>query len=74
MHSHKTCDKIFKLFFSISACNCNGDGSNDITCDDNGICKSCKANIINDKCDTCDVGYFNFPTCEGKQFFVLQVL
>ena len=52
----------------ISACNCNGDGSNGITCNDNGRC-SCKANIINDKCNVCDAGYFNFPTCKGKQYF-----
>ena len=50
----------------ISACNCNGDGSNGITCNDNGRC-SCKANIINDKCNVCDAGYFNFPTCGGKK-------
>ena len=46
-------------------CDCNEDGSNGNTCDDNGLC-SCKANFMNDKCDTCNVGFFNYPTCEGK--------
>ena len=54
------------LLFQFLACNCTEEGSNSTTCDDNGVC-SCKANIINDKCDVCDNGYFNFPTCEGKQ-------
>ena len=53
------------LLYRISACNCNTEGSNGETCDVNGVC-SCKANIINDKCDTCQAGLFNFPTCEGK--------
>ena len=22
---------------------------------------------MNDKCDACNVGFFNFPTCEGNQ-------
>ena len=52
-------------FFQFLACNCNEEGSSGITCDDNGVC-SCNANIINDKCDACDAGYFDFPTCEGK--------
>ena len=55
------------LLFQFSACNCNTEGSNSTTCDDYGVC-SCKANVINDKCDACADGYFNFPsTCEGKQ-------
>ena len=48
------------------ACNCNGDGSTGIFCDDNGKC-NCKANYKNDKCDTCNTGFYNFPTCEGNQ-------
>ena len=51
--------------FLIPDCFCNEQGSNDITCDDNGIC-SCRVNFTNDKCDTCAAGYFDFPTCEGK--------
>ena len=55
-----------ELYFVIfKACNCNGDGSTGITCDENGVC-ICKANFMNDKCDTCNAGFFNFPTCEGK--------
>ena len=51
--------------FQFSACNCNVEGSNGITCDDDGIC-SCKANIINDKCDACAPGFFDFPVCPGN--------
>ena len=53
------------MSFTFLACNCNRDGSNGITCNDNGECV-CKVNIINDKCDACAAGYYNFPTCEGK--------
>ena len=59
------------LLFQFSACNCNAEGSNGITCDDSGVC-SCKANIVNDKCDACNAGFFNFPTCSGKQHYVLN--
>ena len=52
--------------FIFKACNCNGNGSTGIICDDNGKC-NCKANYINDKCNTCNVGFYNFPTCEGNQ-------
>ena len=49
-----------------SACECNEDGSHDITCDDDtGVC-NCRDNITNDKCDQCTSGFFGFPTCEGK--------
>ena len=54
-------------FFHFSACNCNTQGSYGKTCNDNGEC-SCKANIINDKCDACADGFFNFPTCQGKHY------
>ena len=54
------------VWFQFSACNCNVEGSTGIICDDNGVC-SCNANIINDKCDACAPGFFNFPTCPGKQ-------
>ena len=53
------------MLSQISACNCNGEGSNGITCNGNGIC-SCKANIINAKCDACAPGFFDFPTCPSK--------
>ena len=57
------------LLFHLLACNCNRVGSTGITCNDYGVC-SCKANIINDKCTDCDDGYFNFPTCDGKQYYI----
>ena len=54
-------------YFIFKACNCYVNGSNGIACDDNGVC-SCKANFMNDKCDACNDGFFNFPTCEGNQY------
>ena len=65
--------KVCYFIFQISACNCNGDGSNGITCDDSGVC-SCKANIINDKCDECAPGYSSFPTCEGKEKYYIKCI
>ena len=54
-------------FFYFKACNCDGDGSNGTACDNNGVC-SCKVNFMNGKCDVCNAGFFNFPTCEGNQY------
>ena len=52
---------------NISACECNEDGSNGLSCDDGtGLC-TCKDNVIGDKCTQCAAGYWNFPSCEGKQ-------
>ena len=42
------------------------EGSNGITCDDNGVC-NCKSNIINTKCDTCAAGSFGFPMCDKRK-------
>ena len=56
-----------KLIFQISACDCNTEGSNGSSCNAGGIC-SCKAQIVGSKCDSCAVGYFNFPTCQGKHY------
>ena len=64
-HVYKKLSNIFYLTFK--ACNCNADGSTDITCDGNGIC-NCKPNFKNDKCDACGPGFFNFSTCEGKKY------
>ena len=25
-------------------------------------------NVINEKCDACVAGFFNFPICEGKKY------
>ena len=38
------------FIWKISACNCNPEGSNGITCDDKGRC-SCKAQAFDDKCE-----------------------
>ena len=38
------------------------------SCDANGKC-SCKANIVNDKCDTCASGFTNFPACESDGIY-----
>ena len=58
---------VYYFIFQILACDCNEQGSNGTTCNANGAC-SCKANIVNNKCDACAAGYFNFPTCEGKHY------
>ena len=57
---------IYFAYSIFKACNCNVHGSNSMNCDDSGVC-NCKANIINDQCDVCEDGFFNFPTCEGKR-------
>ena len=46
------------------ACVCNGEGSLTEQCDEEGKC-SCKANIIGDKCDTCQDEFHSFPLCQG---------
>ena len=33
--------------------------------DDGGVC-TCNANIIGIKCDTCETGWFGFPSCQGE--------
>ena len=54
------------LFESSLACNCNTEGSEDLTCDAiTGKCH-CKCNIEGDKCDTCTNGHKSFPDCHGK--------
>ena len=46
------------------ACVCNGEGSLTEQCDEEGKC-NCKANIIGDKCDTCQDEFHSFPLCQG---------
>ena len=53
------------MLFKFSACNCNAQGSSGISCSDTGVC-TCNANVGGDKCDACNAGFFNFPTCSGK--------
>ena len=45
---------------SFLACDCNVEGSESTQCDDDGKC-TCKANIVGDKCDQSEPGYFGFP-------------
>ena len=57
--------KITSVIYCFPACNCNEEGSRDVTCDDDtGKC-TCKANVIGDKCDFCSPGNFGFPACQG---------
>ena len=55
------------MLFQFSACNCNAQGSSSSSCSDTGVC-TCNANIGGDKCDACNAGLFNFPTCSGKKY------
>ena len=56
-------------FQNIIACDCDEDGSRDVSCDDDtGKC-SCKASIIGDKCNFCTQGYYGFPHCTGIFFW-----
>ena len=51
---------------SFSGCNCQNEGSKNLTCDKRyGKCV-CKPNIIGDKCDKCIDGFFGFPNCQSK--------
>ena len=58
------------ILFNFVDCECNLAGSYGNTCDANGKC-NCKANIVGNKCDTCSVGYWNFPACEGKNYLYI---
>ena len=62
----------YKTLQFLAKCNCTEEGSHDITCDDHGVC-NCKVNFINDKCDECAPGFYNFPTCEGKHKCITYV-
>ena len=53
------------FLFEFLACNCNAQGSSSVSCSDTGIC-TCNANVVGDKCDACNAGFFDFPTCSGK--------
>ena len=54
-----------QLYFSISECNCNPDGSKTLECGrTNGYC-SCKERVSGLKCDDCMHNHFNFPLCQG---------
>lgn len=52
------------MFFFLG-CNCDGHGSNGVSCDVDGVCR-CWPNFDGEKCDKCREGFYNFPSCEGK--------
>ena len=55
----------FSFFFNLD-CNCDPNGSEDLTCDaETGQCH-CKCNVIGDKCDTCASGFHNFPAAADE--------
>ena len=57
----------FELF---SACSCNEEGSVGNTCDnETGAC-TCRPNTAGHRCDKCAPGYFGFPDCQRKLFFL----
>ena len=60
------------IFFS--ECQCNEDGSVDISCDDGSGKCSCNPNIVGDKCTQCAVEHFAFPTCDGKYYYLVSSL
>ena len=54
------------LKLSLTACNCNEEGSTSLICDkETGQCP-CKANITNRQCEVCESGYKGHPTCIRK--------
>ena len=57
------------MLFQFSACNCNEQGSSSSSCSDSGVC-TCNANIGGDKCEACNDGLFNFPTCSRKKYYL----
>ena len=60
-------------FFLFSECLCIPDGSIGIECTEvDGKC-DCKENVTGDKCHECKAGYFNHPTCSGKQKYYFQL-
>ena len=73
------------IFFFISECVCNSVGSTSLDCDENygncsckegftGIkCHKCMLNVIGDKCDTCQSGYFNYPSCQEGMSIIISL-
>ena len=51
-------------YFFPSDCNCNKDGSIEMTCDDYGQC-TCKDGYGGKKCDSCLQQFYGFPNCKG---------
>ena len=49
----------------VLACECDLEGSTDLSCNADGIC-SCKDKIEGDQCKACKPGYYQHPNCLGK--------
>ena len=64
IHDHRPLDMFF-LSINLLACDCNEEGSEDLTCDAvTGKCH-CKCDVEGDKCDGCTDGHKLFPDCHG---------
>ena len=55
----------------ILACNCNTDGSMNITCTEQGGKCFCQDNISGDKCDECSAEHYGFPSCQSIHYLKL---
>ena len=56
---------LFVLFFTV--CTCNSRGAIDNDCDPkNGKCSCQNEKIGGEQCERCVEGYYNYPTCDGK--------
>ena len=67
--------KSLHIFF-ISECVCNSNGSTTLECGkNNGVCtckegfagikcQECMPNVVGDECDTCEPGFFAYPSCQ----------
>ena len=70
------CDECHDGYFkrsdgSCQECNCTLAGSTNNTCNAKGECY-CKGRLINGaKCNKCVAGFFNFPNCQCKPYFLL---
>ena len=55
----------FLPFICILACECDPEGSTELSCNADGVC-SCKDNFEGDQCKACKPGYHQHPDCLGK--------
>ena len=62
----ENCASTFYGYPDCKACECNGEGSKDQTCNAEGKC-TCNDNVTGDKCDSCIEGHYMFPKCEGEK-------
>lgn len=53
------------VIWILLGCNCNTYGSIGVSCDNEGVCQ-CQRNFDGNICDKCKEGFYNFPSCEGK--------